>query len=131
MERVLPLGPGGDRVHATAVHDLASDATIPDATATAPPDAVVLFAATFVLRDTVRPHWDVSIFLDADPDAATERGVARDAAALGGDGAAREAYASRYAAACRLYLEEQDPRSAASIVVEHTDPGRPRLLRIA
>jgi uridine kinase len=33
-------------------------------------------------------------------------------------------------AACRIYLEERDPRRRASIVVDNTDPGRPLVERL-
>ncbi|MEO7268471.1 MAG: uridine kinase [Knoellia sp.] len=131
VDRVLvPLGLGGSGEFATTVHDLASDAVITDAVATAPTDAVVLFAATFIQRDTTRAHWDEVIYLDADEDVATQRGVARDSGPLGGVEQARAAYGSRYMAACRIYLAEQDPRSQASIVVDHTDPQAPILCRM-
>lgn len=129
--RVLrPLGPGGDRVHARAVHDLATDAVVVDETALAPPDAVVLFAATFLQRDGLRDLWDEVIYLHADEPVAMQRGIARDAVALGGHDAAADAYENRYLAACRLYLAEQDPRSRASVVVDNTDLDRPVLDRL-
>ena len=66
-ERVLrPLGPGGDRVVATAVHDLATDEVLTDHTATVPQDAVVVFAATFVQRGALRGLWDEVVWVDTD-----------------------------------------------------------------
>ncbi len=129
-DRVLrPLGPSGDRVYAVKVHDLDTDEEIRDATAVAPKDAVLLFDATFIQRGALRELWDEVIYLDADEHVAIRRGVARDASALGGSEAARAAYESRYMAACRTYLSEEDPRARASIVVEHSDPRAPVLLR--
>ncbi len=99
LQRVLlPLGPGGSREDAVRVHDLATDEIVIDETDTAPPDVT------------------------------TTRGVARDAAALGGDEAARAAYDSRYAAACAIYLAEESPEERATIVVQHDDPSRPRII---
>ena len=131
-ERVLlPLGAGGTRDYAIRVHDLASDATIDDETAQAPPDAIVLFAATFIQRDRLRDLWDEVIYLDAREEAATARGVARDSDALGGPAAARAAYEARYMAACRLYVSEQDPCGRASILIDNTDPGAPVIRRLS
>jgi uridine kinase len=127
---LLPLGPGGSGEFATTVHDLASDAVIADAVATAPSNAVVIFAATFIQRDGLRTLWDEVIHLDADESVAMQRGVSRDSAQLGGVEQARAAHDSRYMAACRIYLAEQDPRSQASIVVDHTDPQAPILRRM-
>lgn len=116
-ERVLrPLGPGGDRVVATRIHDLASDALLDETTRVAP-DAVVLFAATFIQRGDLRALWDEVVWVDTDEPTATGRGIARDAAALGGVDAARAAYESRYLAACRIYVEEERPRERASLIV--------------
>jgi uridine kinase len=125
-----PLGPGGWREYATKVHDLASDDVVRDATAVAPPDAVLIFAATFVQSPQLDGLWDEVIYLDADEDAALARGIARDADALGGESAARTAYEARYLAAWRIYSAERAPRSRASIVVEHTDPAAPVLERV-
>ena len=122
---LLPLGPGGDLVYATAVHDLATDAVISDAFARAPADAVMVFDATFIQGGVLEGLWDEVVFLDVDETVAAARGVARDAAALGGEDAARRAYNARYMAACRLYLEERKPREGASIVIDNTDPAEP------
>lgn len=55
---------------------------------------------------------------DTGEETATRRGIARDAAALGGEQAARAAYESRYAAAFRMYVDEQRPRERASIILD-------------
>ncbi|TQS44125.1 uridine kinase [Cryptosporangium phraense] len=121
VARVLePLGPGGSREYATRIHDLRSDEVVTGETARCPVDAVVLFDATFLQRDGLRACWDEVIYLQSDEAAATARGIARD-------GLPAEAYATRYLAACRLYLAEQRPAERASIVVEHTDPAAPRI----
>ncbi|WP_344197262.1 AAA family ATPase [Aeromicrobium alkaliterrae] len=130
-ERVLrPLGPGGDRRYAVAVHDLETDAVLTDVEADAAEDVVVVFDATFLQRGRLREHWDEVVFLRVDEAVATQRGVDRDAAALGGTQEARAAYDRRYMAACRLYLAEEDPERRASIVLDHTDPSRPMVVRL-
>ena len=80
---LLPLGPDGTGDYAIRVHDLASDATIDDETAQAPPDTIVLFAATFIQRDQLRDLWDEVIYVDVQEEVAIARGVARDRDALG------------------------------------------------
>lgn len=120
-ERVLrPLGapaPSGSREIVTKVHDLATDAVVEE-TATVPGDAVVVLAATFVQRGDLRALWDEVVWVDTDEVTATERGIARDAAALGGEEAARAAYEQRYRAAYRIYVEEERPRERASIILD-------------
>ncbi|MDF2576299.1 MAG: uridine kinase [Agromyces sp.] len=122
-----PLGPGGSREYAVRVHDLATDGVVREFAA-APADAIVIFAATFVQRGDLRRYWDEVVFLESSIDRAERRGIDRDAEHLGGREAAQVAYASRYMAACRLYLAEEAPRTRASIVVDHDDPLRPRVL---
>ncbi|GGI43703.1 uridine kinase [Agromyces flavus] len=122
-----PLGPEGSRRYAVRVHDLATDEIVREF-ATAPADAVVVFAATFLQRGDLRELWDEVVYLDAAIERAERRGIRRDAVQLGGADVAARAYASRYMAACRIYLDEEDPRSRASIVVDHDDPMRPRLV---
>ncbi|WP_344732791.1 uridine kinase [Nocardioides fonticola] len=129
-DRVLgPLGPGGSGVYATRVHDMATDAVITDETATAGPGEVVVLDCTFLQRGALRELWDVVVWLEVPREVALARGIARDAAALGGEDAARAAYESRYMAACDLYLAEERPAERADIVVDHADPERPVLLR--
>ena len=129
-ERVLvPLGPGGSLRYAVTVHDLVSDEVIADATAVAPIAAIMLFDATFIQNERLDGLWDQVIYLHADEAAAIQRGVARDSAALGGAGPARQAYQERYMAACRIYLLERDPARRASFVVDNTNPAHPVLVR--
>jgi uridine kinase len=123
-----PLAVGAK--YAVKVHDLPTDAVIDDETAGAPANAIVLFDATFIQRPELREFWDEVIFLDVPEAVAQERGVRRDADALGGEEKARAAYDSRYMEACRIYLREVDPRSLASIVIEHSDPRNPVIERL-
>ena len=123
-----PLAGSPPYRYATRVHDLASDEIVRES-ATAPADAIVVFAATFLQRGTLREHWDDVVYLDASIERAQARGTARDADALGGAEQARAAYESRYMAACRMYLAEEHPYRRASIVIEHDDPDEPRIAR--
>lgn len=125
---LMPLGPGGSRRCATTVHDLVTDA-VERRWTDVPEDAVALFAATFVQRGALRGFWDEVIHLDAPDSVAQQRGVERDAGSLGGADAARAAYESRYTAAYRIYRTEERPEERASILIDHTDPRAPEILR--
>ncbi len=125
---LVPLGSGGSRRCATKVHDLVSDA-VERRWADVPGEAVVIFAATFVQRGELRGFWDEVIHLDAPESVAQGRGVERDADALGGAAAARAAYESRYTAAYRIYEAEERPAERASVLIDHTDPRVPEILR--
>jgi uridine kinase len=84
--------------------------------------AVAIVDGVFPLRPELAGVWSLTIFL------ATDREVARDAARMDGVDAARARYASRYFPGETLYLEDAEPQSRADIVIENTDPDRPRLL---
>jgi len=130
-DRVLkPLGSGPPFIFATKIHDLPSDEQERDATAHAEPDSIVVFDCTFLQRGALRDLWDDVIWLDTDRTAALRRGVSRDAEDLGGEASATAAYESRYMGACDLYLAEERPTERASIVIEHTDPANPRIVRL-
>jgi uridine kinase len=122
-----PLGPGGDRRYRTAVWDLHEDRPAGGAPSVAPDDLVLVVDGSFLQKPEVRDGWDVVVHLWCPFDAAERRGVARDAAALGGEAAARDLFRGRYHAAQRRYLDEVDPVSRADIVVDHRDPQRPTL----
>lgn len=129
-ERVLrPLRAGGSLEVATRVHDLETDEVVDDETTVVDPAAVVVLDCTFLQRGDLRDLWDEVVWLDVRRATALRRGVARDAERLGGVAAAEAAYETRYMAACDLYVAEQSPRERASIVVDHEDPTRPRLVR--
>lgn len=130
-ERVLrPLGTPGSPRYATKVHDLETDALITGPEATAEPGSIVVFDCTFLQRGRLRELWDEVIWLEADRDAARQRGISRDLERLGGEAATVAAYESRYMAACDLYLAEERPSERASIVIDHNDPARPRIVRL-
>nr|WP_211160868.1 uridine kinase [Microcella alkalica] len=130
-DRVLrPLGTPGSSTYAMRVHDMSTDETISGATATADCDAIIVFDGTFLQRGQLRELWDDVIWLEVDRATALARGAARDAVSLGGEAAAFAAFASRYMAACDLSTIEERPAERASIVIEHTDPMAPRVIRL-
>jgi len=95
----------------------------------ASPDALLLVDGVFLLRPELAGTWELSIFLAVDRAVALERAIERDAARMGGREAARARYGSRYFPGETLYLETVHPEQLADIVVENTDPDRPRLDR--
>jgi uridine kinase len=125
-----PLGPGGDRRYRYQIIDLATDAAVAGAWATAGPADVLIVDGSFLQRPELRDGWDEVVFLDVSFDVARARGVARDAASLGGHDAAVAAFEQRYHAAGRRYLAEVDPLAQATIVIDNNDLQEPVLRRI-
>jgi uridine kinase len=124
---LAPLGPGGDRRYRERIHDLATDDRVDEPPATAAADAVLVVDGSFLQRPELAPLWDVTIFVETSFDVALARGLARDAGSLGGREAAEEAYAKRYHAAARTYIETVRPAERATAVVENDDLSAPVL----
>ncbi len=79
----------GDRRYRDRIIDLATDEPA-DSWAEAAPEMVLVVDGSFLQRAELRDHWDEVIDLDVAFEVALARGVARDAAALGGRDAATE-----------------------------------------
>lgn len=122
---LVPLGPKGDRRYRERIIDLDTDEPVTEDRRLAPADAVVIVDGSFLQRPDVHRFWDVRVFVDTSFAVALERGVAREAASMGGADQAREAYERRYHAAARLYLERARPKQGADVVVDNNDLAHP------
>ena len=118
---LIPLGPNGSGEIRRRIIDLASDEPVEDAPEPVPTDAIVVVDGTFLHRPPLPDYWDYTVFVDTPMDVARARGTARDADALGGEVAAGMAFDQRYHAACRIYLDEVDPRARATRVLPGID----------
>jgi uridine kinase len=89
---------------------------------------VLLFDGMFLLRAELRDCWDLRVFVDVRPDEALRRALVRDAELLGGAAEVRERYRRRYLPRQRIYRAAASPESTADVVIDNTDPARPRVL---
>jgi uridine kinase len=124
-----PLGPGGDRWYRTAVFNYRTDTPVEQTPRLAPADAVLVFDGVFLLRRQLRDCWDISIFLDIHPDEMLHRALDRDTESMGGPDNVRERYLRRYLPAQQLYRADAAPDSLADVVIDNTNPTRPRVLK--
>ena len=90
--------------------------------------AAAIVDGVFLLRPELADVWDLTIFLAVDRAVALERAIVRDATRMDGVEAARARYASRYVPGETLYLEAVDPQARVDLVIDATDPRRPRLI---
>jgi uridine kinase len=127
---LAPLGPGGDLRYRRRTIDLARDTPVSDDWRTAQPGSIVIVDGSFLQRPELRAGWDEVVFVAVNFDVALARGVAREAADLGGVDAAREAFEKRYHAAGHRYLDEIDPLARASIVIDNNDLDAPLISRL-
>jgi uridine kinase len=93
----------------------------------APARVVALVDGIFLLRPELVDLWDLRIWIAIDETESLRRGLARDAAPMGGEIAARRLYERRYLPGEALYLEDARPHESADFVLDNADPARPRL----
>ncbi len=120
-----PLGPGGPRRYRAAAHDLASDAMLSPTPLTAPPAAVLVVDGLFLHRDELVGYWDFSIFLNVPFVITAARMARRD----GTDPDPDHPSQRRYVQAQRSYFAACAPSERASLVIDNSDAGHPRICR--
>jgi uridine kinase len=111
-----------------AVFDVAADAPVSGRVVRIDPCSIVLFDGVFLLRPELRSFWDFTVFLQIRTETSLARGVARDAAAMGGEASARERYLARYLPAQQRYLATANPAGRADIVIDNEDFSAPQLI---
>lgn len=104
-----------------AAFDLVRDEPRPAEWVTAPRDAVLIVDGMFLHRPELRGIWHWSIWLDAPLDVRYARMAERD----GTDPDPAAESNRRYREGQELYLKDARPRSAASVIVDNTDPAAP------
>jgi uridine kinase len=124
-----PLGPRGDGRYRPAVHDLGADVPDEGPCQEAPPGAVLLFDGVFLLREELRPCWELSVRLEVTPEESLRRALVRDAALFGSEAAVRERYLRRYQPGQELYRAAARPAEVADVVIDNEDPPRPVIVR--
>jgi uridine kinase len=86
-------------------------------------DGLLLVDGIFLLRPQLADLWDFTIFVHVEPETAIRRGIARDGAET------ERLYGRRYGPGQKLYLDAVRPAERADVVVDNTDPERPRFSR--
>jgi uridine kinase len=122
---VEPLDPGGSRRVRARAHDLATDAALNPEPVTVPAGAVIVVDGLFLHRDELRTVWDLTVFLDVPFTVTARRMARRDGTGDDPDGPDLR----RYVEAQRIYYRACRPHDHATIVIDNTDPGTPRITR--
>lgn len=123
-EALEPLSADGDGHYRPACFDRATGRPVKPATRLAPPDALVVVEGTFLHRDELAAFWDHSLYLDVAFPEAARRMADRDGLAVD----TVSALMWRYKGAQRLYFASARPWERASVVVDNSDPVRPRII---
>jgi len=123
-----PLAPGGSRWYRPAAFSYRAETPCVPPLRRAAREAVLLFDGVFLLCAELRDHWDLHIFVDVSPDEALRRALERDVESLGGAVGVRERYRRRYLPGQQIYRAAASPEATADVVIDNTDPARPRVL---
>ena len=128
---LLPLSPGGSRRYRTAVFDVRQDCPLEAAWQTAENHAILIVDGIFLHRPILLPHWDVTLFLQADFVTTIARGTARDHHLFESQQAALHHYRRRYVPGQKLYLAESRPLDKADILIDNNILEDPELIRLS
>ncbi|MEE4193731.1 MAG: hypothetical protein V2J07_00900 [Anaerolineae bacterium] len=123
-----PLSPGGSRQYRTAQFDHHTDQAIPAPLLTASEDDILICDGIFLFRRELLPYWDVKIFVEISFETSLQRALSRDLALLGSREQVIQRYQQRYIPAQQRYLESENPRETADIVIHNTDWRHPAII---
>ncbi|MBG9836797.1 MULTISPECIES: hypothetical protein [Bacillus cereus group] len=128
-ERLLkPLGPNGNLQYETISHNLITDTPVYNTPIFAQPNMVLIVDGTFLFKKDVAHLFDYKIFVDTDFELARKRGAKRETEAFGSYKEAEKMFLNRYHAACKMYIEEHNPKECADVVFQNTDLAKTKLI---
>ncbi|PQZ52758.1 MULTISPECIES: uridine kinase [Bacillus] len=128
-ERLLkPLGPHGNLSYETISHNLITDIPVHNEPLVASPNMVLIVDGTFLLKKEVEHLFDYKIFVDTDFEIARKRGAKRETEAFGSYEEAEKMFLNRYHAACKMYIDEHNPKECADVVFSNSDFENPEVV---
>ncbi|MFC9449800.1 hypothetical protein ACFTSE_27070 [Bacillus cereus] len=120
-ERLLkPLGPKGNLQYETISHDLKTDISVHNEPLLATQNMILIVDGTFLLKKDVAHLFDYKIFVDTDFEIARKRGAKRETEAFGSYEEAEKMFLNRYHAACKMYIDEHNPKELADVLFENS-----------
>lgn len=121
-ERLLkPLGPNGNLQYETISHNLITDMPVHNTPLVASPTMVLIVDGTFLLKKEIEYLFDYKIFVDTDFEIARNRGVERETEAFGSYEEAEKMFINRYHAACKMYIDEHNPKECANAIFQNSN----------
>ncbi|HDR7778365.1 TPA: hypothetical protein QCY06_004106 [Bacillus tropicus] len=128
-ERLLkPLGPNGNLQYETISHNLITDIPVYNTPIFAQPNMVLIVDGTFLLKKDYAYLFDYKIFVDTNFEIARKRGAKRETEAFGSYKEAEKMFLNRYHAACKMYIEEHNPKDCADVVFRNSDLAKSELI---
>ncbi|WP_088292153.1 AAA family ATPase [Bacillus mycoides] len=121
-ERLLkPLGPNGNLQYETISHNLITDMPVHNTPLVASPNMVLIVDGTFLLKKKIEYLFDYKIFVDTDFEIARNRGAERETEAFGSYEEAEKMFINRYHAACKMYIDEHNPKECANVIFQNSN----------
>ncbi|KKZ93486.1 Uridine kinase [Bacillus wiedmannii] len=128
-ERLLkPLGSNGNLQYETISHNLKTDNHVHNEPLLAQPNMVLIVDGTFLFKKDVEHLFDYKILVDTDFEIARKRGAERETEAFGSYEEAEKMFLNRYHAACKMYIDEHNPKSYADVVFRNSDLENPEVI---
>ena len=128
-ERLLmPLGPNGNLQYETISHNLITDMSVHNEPLLATQNMILIVDGTFLLKKDVAYLFDYKIFVDTNFEIARKRGAKRETEAFGSYEEAEKIFLNRYHAACKLYIDEHNPKECANVIFKNSDLGNPEVI---
>ncbi|PGT19459.1 uridine kinase [Bacillus cereus] len=128
-ERLLiPLGPAGNLHYETISHNLITDIAVQNEPLVALQNMVLIVDGTFLLKKDIEHLFDYKIFVDTDFEIARKRGAKRETEAFGSYEEAEKMFLNRYHAACKMYIDEHNPKECADVVFQNSDLENPKVI---
>ncbi|WP_349915071.1 hypothetical protein [Bacillus cereus] len=120
-ERLLmPLGPNGNLQYETISHNLITDMSVHNEPLLATQNMILIVDGTFLLKKDAAYLFDYKIFVDTNFEIARKRGAKRETEAFGSYEEAEKMFLNRYHAACKLYIDEHNPKELADVLFENS-----------
>ncbi|MBM6768350.1 MULTISPECIES: uridine kinase [Bacillus cereus group] len=120
-ERLLmPLGPNGNLQYETISHNLITDMSVHNEPLLATQNMILIVDGTFLLKKDVAYLFDYKIFVDTNFEIARKRGAKRETEVFGSYEEAEKMFLNRYHAACKLYIDEHNPKELADVLFENS-----------
>lgn len=92
-------------------------------------EAALLFEGVFLQRPELLAFWDLRVYVHVPESVTLSRALRRDLNLFGSEAEVRRRYEGRYLPGQALYRAAASPTEAADIVIDNSDPERPRIIK--
>ena len=121
-----PLSANGNRHVRRQVYSLPEERSVDLPPEEVPVGTTLVFEGVFALHPTLRPHYDLMLYVHCDEEEILRRGRVRDAERLGGAELVEDRYQRRYLPGQRQFHDDQRLRDHVHLWIDNTHPARPR-----